>query len=319
MQYNRVWDYEEAGVVGALDISPAGGIVVAGTGEGLVIKFAPDGSVLWRAALFQPVLNVKVGWHGEYVVVLLEDGSFKVLDAHGEFAWDHSIQFSASSMDLRPGTNLILLGNRYKLFRQVSIHGKLLARGEVPHPIDFVTFAPGGKKCAVACADGHVTMLGYGGKRLWTSFLHRMILGIDVAEKAEFILVPSRERGIVALDIDGSGTGVYELRDPIVSAETDDHGARIIALDHNGNLIHMDREARALSYQNCGFEASSMALDGEGELLALAGSTGPGTSRITQFKLSREDSDSTEFLELEAREGSELTDEDVSADYIEID
>ena len=318
MQYSCCWKLPLKGDVAKVDISPSGDFVFTGAADGLVQMISKNGNILWEQVVSSGVLDVRCSQGAQYSAAVTEEGETVVFDAYGERVWREGIQFNASTLDIRDQTGMMMLGNRYRQLRQVAISGKIIGRGEVKHNIDFIKFAPAGKLCAVASADGHVTMLNYKCQPLWHSYLHRMIIGIDIADSASLILCPSFNKGIVSLNTSGEGVGVYEMRDPIVSAEINDAGDRIVAADNSGWLIHMEVEGSVLSRQQCGFNVEKIAMDGDGSTLAVLGSKGPGETVVARYNLSAETEDRLEFIELSSKNESEITERDVATDYLEI-
>ena len=262
VNYHRAWEAEAEGDVAGIDLAQEGGQCFVGTASGQLVFYGPDGEPRWQSSLPNPVAGVRCGRRGGHAVALTSERELAAFDGDGELLWIKELPFEADCFDLRPGSNLITVGNRYGIYRYLTIHGKLMSGGRLNHPIDFVRFAPGGGSCALACEDGHVSLIEGADRVRWTVFVHRAIIGLDVAVEAQFILVPSRDRGIVAIDADGQGVGVYELREPIRVAEVDDTGKHIVLLDHNGKLMVLDREARLLFMRPC----FSAAADGEGKL-----------------------------------------------------
>lgn len=319
MQYNCKWKLSLKGIVSKVDISPSGDFIVTGSPDGLVRMYSREGNILWEQMLSAGILDVRCSRGAQWSAAVTEDGETVAFDAYGQQVWHKRLEFNASTLDLRDQTGMLMLGNRYRQVRQVSIHGKILSRTEVKHNIDFIKFAPAGKLCAIASADGHVSMLDYRGEIQWHSYLHRMIIGIDIADSASVILCPSFNKGIVALNFRGEGTGVYEMRDAIVSAEINDAGDRIVAADNNGWLIHMQIEGNVLSRQQCGFNVEKVAMDGDGSTLAVLGKSGPGEAVLARYNLDIETEDRLEFIELRSKKATSIAEENLATDFIELD
>jgi len=303
------------GGVSALDVSPRGELCLAGGTAGELALLNPDGTEHWRRKLDARVVEVRCSEDGTFSVALTEDRLLTVVDREGGIAWQKELQHEAACIDLRHGSNLIAIGNRFGYMRHWSIHGKRMQSAEAPHPIDFIRYSPSGNICALACEDGRVTLLGYDAERIWTALVHRMILGLDVARRANFIIAPSRVDGIVAMDAEGNGVGVYELADPIVCAEIDDDGAIIAALDADGRLIVLDREARLLCRQELGMRAGKLAVDSGGAFIATASNAGEiKIYRRADGAVARDD-----FVEVAEKRGKmKPTEEDDAVRFIEI-
>ena len=262
VNFHRAWEAEAEGDVAGIALAQAGGQCFVGTASGQLVFYGPDGGPRWQSSLANPIAAVRCGRRGGHAVALTSARELAAFDGDGELLWIKELTFEADCFDLRPGSNLIAVGNRYGIYRYVTIHGRLMRGGRLNHPIDFARFAPGGDSCALACGDGRVSLVEGADRVRWSVFVHRAIIGLDVARKAHFILVPSRDQGIVAIDEDGRGVGVYELKGQIRVAEVDDGGKHIVLLDDKGNLMVLDREAKLLFMKPC-FAA---AADGEGKL-----------------------------------------------------
>jgi len=314
-RYQCSGEVEVEGGICALDVAPIGGFCLAGSAEGELIMLGADGAELWRKRLGNRITDVRCAEGGEYAVALTEDRNLCIFSATGQELWCDELRREASCIDLRPGSNMIAVGNRYRHLTYITVHGKHVGGVEAPHPIDFVRFAPDGNNCALACEDGHLTLLGYGGKALWTALVHRMIIGLDVACRADLIITPSQRDGIVAVDAEGVGVGVYEIAEPIAAAEIDDDGKLIVALDEGGSLIALDREARLLGRQETGIRADRLALDSEGGFLAVASRRG----EIRLYYRADASVARSDFLEVREQRGKmRLRDEDDPVRYLDI-
>lgn len=309
---NCAWEAEVEGEITCLDISPRRGFCGVGTRSGKVAFFDKNGKRLWERILKAPARGLCCSQNGEYVVVVSDALVLAVYKQDGELFWKRELRFEAGCLDLRPGSHMLVIGNHFGLIRFISIHGKWKDSHEVSHPINFVRFAPGGNACAAASKEGNLTLLGYGGKQLWSALLHRRILGLDVVGHGDLILTPSRNDGVVMVDIEGAGVGVYELEAPLVAAEIDDEGKTLVALDEAGKLLVLDREAKVLGFQESGVKAERIALDSSGARLALAASGG-----LLRCYLRSDVGDSVEFLDVSEKKGC-LKHEDDRTRYLEI-
>ena len=128
------WDATITGEITSLDISPDGGFCAAGTSTGVVSFFAVDGRELWQADCEFPIRDLCCSEGGEFVATLTERLDLMVFDRGGNLRWESLLKFEAGCLDLRPGSNLIVIGNRFGLFRYVTIHGKRVGGGETSHP-----------------------------------------------------------------------------------------------------------------------------------------------------------------------------------------
>lgn len=283
--FSQRWIWEDTGRVSALDIDTAGGLVLAGFTDGRLIGFDPEwGQPRWQTKLPEAVREVRAG--GDWNVALTTEGTVAVLTAWGEISWVRRLEFSASCFDLRPGSNMLFLGNGYRLWRQVSVKGSIIGRGDASHPIDYVRYAPGGRHTVLACADGHVTLLDYGGKPLWTLALKQQLLGADAADRAATIVLPARKQGVVTVDVSGTQAALIEMPAPVLAAEIDDDGTGIVALDAEGFVSHFDLDGVMFSHRKIGSGMELMALDSAGVSLALAGASEPGRCRVMLLRKS---------------------------------
>ncbi|HUX08218.1 MAG TPA: WD40 repeat domain-containing protein [Acidobacteriota bacterium] len=314
-QFHCSGEFRLEGGISALDVAPHGELCLAGGAAGDLALLHSDGSKQWCRKLDARVVEVRCSDEGSFNVALSEDRALTVVDHDGRIVWKKELQHEAACLDLRHGSNLIAIGNRFGYLRHWSIHGKRMQRAEAPHPIDFIRYSPSGNICALGCEDGRVTLLGYGGERIWTAVVHRMIFGLDVARRANFIIAPTNVNGIIAMDAEGNGVGVYELVDPIVSAEIDDDGAIIAALDADGRLIVLDREARLLCRHETGIRADKLAVDSGGAFVAVASDAGG----IRIYRRADEEVERSEFVEFTERRGRmRPTEEDDAVRFLEI-
>jgi hypothetical protein len=311
---NSAWEAAVEGEVTALDISPKGGFCGAGTASGRLFYFGPGGRRLWEADLDAPIRVLRCSEQGEYVVALSDLLELAAFLPDGRRLWHKLLNFEATCFDLRPGSHLIGIGNRFGLIRYLTVFGKRRSGGEVPHPVDFIRFAPGGDACAAASREGHLTLLGYGGKQLWTAFLHRPLTGLDIVGRGDLILAVSRDRGLVMVDINGEGVGVYDFDVPIVAAEVDDDGRVLYALDESARLLLLDRDARLLSSQDCRFRPDKIAVDSEGKRVVVAGYRGG----LVRGYIRSDSSEAVEFLEVCEKKAELKTQDDDPVRYLEI-
>jgi hypothetical protein len=314
-RFQSCGEFKLEGGVTSLDVAPDGEYCLAGGADGTLVLLSADGAEVWRTRIGARVSEVRCSEGGAWCVALAEDRSLTVVGGDGRAAWRQELQHEASCIDLRPGSNLIAIGNRFGYVRHWSIHGKRMQQAEAPHPVDFIRYSPSGNICALGCEDGRLTLLGYGGERIWTALVHRMIVGLDVARRAEFIVAPSRKDGIVALDHDGNGVGVYELKCVLADAEIDDDGAVIVALDEEGTLFALDREARLLGRQELGMRAERLAVDSAGGFLAVAAAAG----EVGIFRRSDQEADRGEFVEVSEKRGEmRIGGEDDAVRYLDL-
>ena len=336
VSFHRQWEARADGEVTCISLARHGGRCVVGTSSGQLIFFESDGDILWQSSLDGSVRGVRCGYRGEHAVALNDSLLMAAYNSVGETLWIKELPFMADCFDLRPGSNMIVVGNRYGHFRFVTIHGKLMPGGELKHAIDYVRFSPTGGNCAMACEDGHISLVGSRQQVRWTVFLHRTILGLDVAEKAQFIIAPSGNQGVVALDEDGQGVGVYELKKPIMAAMVNDPGNNIILLDHNGELIVLDREANLLFLKPCFDKASAgcetldkgkgvnslslatrsklLDVDSDGDRILVSGSGG----RVECYRRSDLGVAASEFVEVSMKKGAFHHEKDDPVGYLEV-
>lgn len=252
VHYHRRWESATDGDVTALYVSPNKDLCLVGTSSGAVSIRDADGAELQHYRLSVPPTVLRYFEKSGLGVAVAGDRRMAVFDSAGSVHWERELKFHADCMDLRPGRSEILIGNRHGIYRFLDVKGKIIGSETVKHPVDFVRFAPGGEACVLAGENGLVTLMDQACKVMWTVNTHVTLIGLDVAMRARFIIAPSRTDGIVAINDDGEGVGVYELRDPIIAAKVDDGGKHIVLLDEDGNLTVLDREAKLLFREPCG-------------------------------------------------------------------
>lgn len=226
----------------SVSMDPGGNLVAAAAEDGSVFLFAGDGTTVWDGQLSQAPLSIHCGLSGQHVGLITEDGKTVIIDKFGELAVKTPIQFSADVMAFRPASSAMALANRYQLFRIARRDGRILKRGEVNHPVDFLGYSPRGSCFAAADGLGNCSILNSAGSLLRQINLDCAITGFRLGRSGEMVAFYTRQHGLALVNSQTLEATYYQEGDNVTRGFADPGLRSFLYLKPDGTAAFINME-----------------------------------------------------------------------------
>jgi hypothetical protein len=136
----------------------------------------------------------------------------------------------------------MVLANRYQLFRIARRDGRILKRGEVSHPVDYLGYSPRGNYFAAADGLGNCSIFNSAGSRLRQINLDCQITGLRLGRSAEMVAFYTRRHGLALVNSQTLEATYYQEGDNLLRGFADPGLACFFCQKHDGTASYINVE-----------------------------------------------------------------------------
>lgn len=283
MRMKTEWKRNLPAAIACFSMDPRGNFIACAQVDGAVTLYSSDNKVIWEGALGVQPLAITCGVNGQNVGLIGASGEVIVIDNKGLSALKKRVEFSANALAFRPESSAMVLGNRYRLLRLARRDGAILKRGELKHPVDYISYSPGGTYLCAADSMGNCTIMRSNLDEVKQLQLSASILGVSLSKGMHSLALFTADQGIAIVDTDSLNAVFLQGEDEYISVDGNASQDRFFCLRKNGSLILIDNKTETVMGLPVGDGCQAVAVCGSGRSAAAFLRPDLSTSQLVWF------------------------------------